>query len=125
VSRVLVIDDDECIRTLLREVLEPAGHQVLEAGEGQAGVRLLRRYPVDLVFCDLFMPGQEGLETIRIIHRERPDVLIAAISGGGSTGSIDLLEVALKFGATVALRKPLVAAEVLALAASPAQACAK
>ena len=64
-ARILVIDDVDHMRRLLRITLEEAGHQVGEAREGREAMRLLREHPADLVFCDLFMNGQDGLETIR------------------------------------------------------------
>ena len=70
-ARVLVIDDVDYLRELLVIALEEAGHQVSEAREGREAMRLLREQPADLVFCDLFMEGQEGIETIRQLRRER------------------------------------------------------
>jgi CheY-like chemotaxis protein len=105
-ARVLVVDDDEQIRSILRAILETAGHQVTEAADGAEGFRCAGREPADLVFCDLFMPGQDGLETIRDLRRDFPALPVVAMSGGGYGGELDLLPAARLLGANVALRKP-------------------
>jgi CheY-like chemotaxis protein len=105
-ARVLVVDDEEVVRSLLHSVLEPAGHQVLDASDGAEALRVVRRESVDVVFCDLFMPGQDGMETIRDLRRDFPGVPVVAISGGGYGGRVDLLPVARLLGAAQALKKP-------------------
>jgi CheY-like chemotaxis protein len=104
-ARILLIDDNDSLRRLLRLQLEAAGHQVREAGNGDDGLRLYQEGPADLVVCDLFMPGKEGLETIRELRRQW-EARIIAISGEGPVGSSDLLRVAEKLGAARALSKP-------------------
>jgi hypothetical protein len=71
------------------------------------------RAAVDLVFCDLFMPDKEGLETIREIRRDHPGVPVVAVSGGGFAGRLDLLGVARRLGAVQAIRKPFTVQAVL------------
>ena len=61
--RVLVIEDDPEIRTLLRVLLEREGYLVDVAGDGIAGIHSFRTNPADLIITDLIMPGKEGLET--------------------------------------------------------------
>jgi len=104
-AQILVIDDENHIRQLLRITLEAAGHQVREAREGREGMRLLRERPADVVFCDMFMDGQEGIETIRQLRREHPTVKVVAMSGG-SCVSQDVLQSALLLGAASVLPKP-------------------
>src|SRR5262249_44040719 len=104
-ARVLVVDDEAQVRGLLRTILEPAGHHVLDAGDGAEALRVVRREGVDLVFCDLFMPGQDGLETIRDLRRDFPGLPVVAVSGG-CDGRIDLLPVARLLGAAQTLKKP-------------------
>jgi CheY-like chemotaxis protein len=114
-ATILIIDDEEMIRRTLRLGLEMAGHQVWDAGDGAEGLRLLRRHEVDLVCCDLFMPGQEGLETIRQLRAEFPEVKVVAMSGGGFNGTLGLLSVAQKLGATRLLPKPFTLGRALAV----------
>src|SRR5262249_35924030 len=60
VASVLIIDDDEEVRGLLRLVLEQAGHRVEEVDSGEDGLCAYRRRPSDVVLCDLFMPDKDG-----------------------------------------------------------------
>ena len=103
---ILVIDDDESIRILLRTVLELEGYLVLEASDGVAGQQEYGKNPTDLVIMDLIMPGKEGIETIRDLRREFPDVKIIAVSGGGRIGAESYLKMAKGLGALRTLRKP-------------------
>jgi CheY-like chemotaxis protein len=106
-ARILIIDDDAQEREFLHHVLESAGHEVVEAAEGGQALRAYRDRPADLVLCDIFMPGKEGLETIRELRALRPDVRIIAVSGGSPNLAVDYLFVARKLGALKALDKPL------------------
>jgi PAS domain S-box-containing protein len=80
---VLVVDDEDDIRTILRNVLTSSGYRVLEAADGAGAVAVLSRAgnTVDLVVTDMRMPGMDGLETIRALRGVRPDVPIVLISG--------------------------------------------
>lgn len=104
--RILVIDDDEQIRTLLRQVMEWAGHEVFEAANGREGMVKQSRVQADLVITDLIMPEQEGLETITLLKKEYPQVKIIAISGGGRIGPDAYLPAAQELGADRAFTKP-------------------
>ncbi|MCG6880945.1 MAG: response regulator [Deltaproteobacteria bacterium] len=103
---ILVIDDDENIRRLLRAVLEIEGYHILEASDGVKGQQEYGKNPTDLVITDLIMPGKEGIETIRDLRREFPDVKIIAVSGGGRIGPESYLKMAKGVGALRTLRKP-------------------
>ena len=105
-ARLLLIDDDDAFRTMLRRTLERAGHTVTEAEEGGAGLRALATVPIDLVITDIIMPGMEGLQTIQEIRRARPGLKIIAISGGGRQHPESYLKVAQAFGAVCVLSKP-------------------
>jgi CheY-like chemotaxis protein len=111
-AHILLIDDNALLRTLLRLQLEAAGHEVLEAADGGEGVRLYRSQPVDVVLCDLFMPGKEGLETIREL-RGAGEGRIIAMSGDGPVDASDFLRMATMLGAARALNKPFDAATLL------------
>ncbi len=97
-ARILVIDDDALLRGAIRVVLESAGYEVIEAGDGDAGLRLHRELGADLVVVDLFMPERDGLEVIRAVRAEAPQAKIIAMSGGSSL-QLDLLDAATAFGA--------------------------
>lgn len=105
-ARILVIDDDEQIRLMLRKMLERDGHEVTVAPDGAVGVRTFRRQPTDLVITNILMPEKEGLATIRELHADFPDLPIIALSGGGTTRGLDFLKMAEHFGAARTFRKP-------------------
>ncbi len=112
-ARILVIDDDAAVRRAVRRVLEPLGHDVREADDGAAGLALLADGGADLVITDIFMPGQDGIETVRRIRKEFPSVKMIAMSGGDSTGRMDLRRDAVLMGAAGSLRKPFERDELL------------
>lgn len=112
-TRVLVIDDDIQIRNMLREFLTRNGYDAVVAGDGSAATELLREGLVDLVITDVVMPNKEGLETIREIRADHPDMKIIAISGGGKIGPQSYLDLARRFGAVYTFTKPLDLAAVM------------
>jgi DNA-binding response OmpR family regulator len=103
---ILVIDDDEVIRSLLRSLLERDGYDVMEAENGKIGLKLIRENGADLVITDLIMPEKEGIETIRELRRDFSDVKIIAISGGGAIGPETYLQMAKGMGAHRVFEKP-------------------
>ena len=105
-ARILVIDDEELARYTLREILEAAGHEVVEASNGNEGTTAQRFKPCDMVITDMIMPEKEGLETIIELKSEYPDLKIIAISGGGRTRNLDFLNLANEFGADQVIIKP-------------------
>jgi len=114
-ARVLVIDDEEQVRTLIREVLEGAGHEVMEAGNGREAMKLYEANPTNVVITDLVMPEQDGLETIRELRRRFPAVKIIAVSGAQQKLNLDLLYVAEKLGALRTMEKPFDIRKLVAL----------
>jgi DNA-binding response OmpR family regulator len=108
-SRILVIEDSPDAQLLLEGILRSAGHEVLTADEGEAGLALYREGRTDLVITDLLMPGKEGMETIQSLRRCDPAARIIAVSGGGAA----LLAMAGGLGARRTLAKPFLAAELL------------
>jgi CheY-like chemotaxis protein len=102
-KRILVVDDHAEVRSFIRAALESDDYGVAEAADGKQAMRHARSLPVDLVITDLVMPEQEGIETIRALRRELPDIRIIATSGafnGQFLGTAKLL------GANGALSKP-------------------
>jgi len=114
-ARILVIEDEQDIREFCRRLLTGEGHQVVEASNGEIGLSLFRQDPSDLIITDLFMPEKDGIETIRELRRDFPDVKIVAISGGTRTVSgVTFLKVASHLGAIITLAKPFSRAELIA-----------
>ncbi len=105
-ARVLVIDDDEQTRTLVRHMLSREGHEVVEAVDGADGLRLFGKSPPDLVLTDINMPGLDGHEVITAIRVLHPEVPIIAVSGGGAIAKDELLVKASALGAVEIIMKP-------------------
>jgi CheY-like chemotaxis protein len=117
-AKILVVDDDPAVQMTIRLLLERAGHSVVVAGDGHKGLAAFESGDFDLLFLDIFMPGMDGLETMRHIHRQRPTVPIIVISGrplvaDAATGP-DFLSMSIKLGAILSLPKPFKPAALLA-----------
>jgi CheY-like chemotaxis protein len=106
-THILIIDDDDQFRLMLRRTLEKEGYEVSEAGDGKQGLALFRHLHADLVITDIIMPVQEGVETILALRNEFPGTKIIAVSGGGRNAPGDYLLMAGKLGAQVTMEKPL------------------
>jgi DNA-binding NtrC family response regulator len=106
-KRVLVVDDDELVRRVLRRVLELDGHTIEEANDGQAAVIMFELSPADLVILDMIMPRKEGIETLKALRRISPGGPVIAISGGGGGDPTPYLDAAQQLGASAVMQKPL------------------
>lgn len=120
--RILVIEDNADQRELLTTMLIKAGYEVLEAPDGRVGLKLFYQQPCELVITDIFMPEQEGIETILKLKKEFLAVRIIAISGGGTRGkqlgwcgADAALEAAKNLGADRVLHKPIKIDRLLAI----------
>jgi len=112
-ATILIIEDDDQIRTMLQQVLDEEGYDVMEARDGREGTRMCREKSPDLVITDMVMPKKDGMETIVDLRMEFPDVKIIAISGGGRVGPETYLEIAKGFGAEAIFTKPFMIRELL------------
>jgi DNA-binding response OmpR family regulator len=82
---VLVIDDDDRIRTLLRDILLFGGHEVIEASDGESGIRYLEKDgAVDMVLTDLGMPLKNGWEVAKWIKTKTPQIPVVLVTGWGT-----------------------------------------
>jgi DNA-binding response OmpR family regulator len=111
---ILIIDDDDAFRRMLRITLEQAGHTVTEAGNGREGLANYRPEIHELVITDLIMPEKEGLETIAGLRRRQPSVKIIAMSGGSRYSPNTYLSTAQALGASRIFAKPFANAHLLA-----------
>jgi CheY-like chemotaxis protein len=109
-KRVLVVDDESSIRSLLKQILEDAGFEVLVAANGREAQTQFQAGPVDLVITDLMMPEMDGIQFIGAMRKQWPDVKLVATTG--ETGH-SLLRAAQLLGAHATLPKPLDAASIL------------
>jgi two-component system nitrogen regulation response regulator NtrX len=101
---ILIIDDEPGIRDVLSDVLSDEGHTVVAAEDGIAGLAHLSAHAVDLVFLDVWLPNMGGIDVLRRIRSEHPDVAVVMISGHAN---IKLAVDAVKMGAFDFLEKPL------------------
>ena len=106
-ERILIIDDEQQIRSMLRLMLERDGYEVVEAPDGIEGIEAYRQEPADLIITDLIMPNKDGIGMIIELHKEYPDVKIIAMSGGGLNKPEGYLKGAKKLGAACTLTKPI------------------
>jgi YesN/AraC family two-component response regulator len=112
-ARILIIDDEPQIRSMLRLMLERVGYEIAEAPDGIEGIRKYRENPADLIITDLIMPNKDGIGMIIDLKKEFPKVKIIAMSGGGVNRPEGYLDGAKKLGASRTLTKPIDRDEML------------
>ncbi len=124
-ARVLVIDDDDAVRSVMADMLEAAGYRVRVCQDGRGAVGLLAREPdaFDLAILDIVMPGLTARETLRELRRVNPKLVVLISSGCGPQGEAQEL---LALGAVGFVQKPFGAVELvhqvqMALGASATQ----
>jgi signal transduction histidine kinase len=105
-TRVLVIDDEEGIRTGCCRVLEPEGYIVETAASGREGLEKFRQHPADLILIDVVMPDMRGVDLLGPIHEVDPDAVCIILTG---YATVELAVQAIKSGAYDFLSKPFTA----------------
>ncbi len=120
-ARILVIDDDSSVRQIVKTALELDKHEVVEAENGNEGLRRWREDRPDLVITDIMMPEKDGYETLFELLTMEPNVKVIAMTGGGWRDTLDRLWDAQLHGASRTIPKPFsltemrrIVAEVLA-----------
>ncbi len=102
--KILIIDDEKSIRLALKDILEDEGHQVFVAEDGKKGIEISFADSFDVIFCDIKMPGIDGIEVLEKLIEEGVDSSIVMISGHGD---IETAVECLKKGAYDFIQKPL------------------
>jgi excisionase family DNA binding protein len=110
-ARILVIDDDENIRSLFKDVLEGTGHLVTTASQSGQALAYLRSGEFDLAFLDLMLPDLNGAELFKQIKELAPDLPVTIITGYPDS---DLMMKALEHGPLGAMKKPFDSGDILA-----------
>ncbi len=111
---ILVVDDEPGILNVLKNVLEAAGHTVLEAERGSDALAVLPPGGVDLTVTDLVMPDMDGFKLIPALLERFPNMKIVAMSGGClESGPNEYLQKAMGLGATQAIAKPFMLRELV------------
>ncbi len=111
--KILIIEDDVSFRNVLVQMLEKAGYEVEQAGDGNRALSICESFIPDLVITDIIMPDKEGLETIQELIIKLPGIKIIAMSGGGRFGPDSYLPLAKKLGAKCTLQKPFMRDELM------------
>lgn len=113
-ARILLVDDEPLLRETLKIALQAAGHVVSMAQNGAAALALLTDQSFDVIVTDILMPETDGLEMIMRVRKESGNVRIIAMSGGGRTRNMDMLDFATSFGADAVLAKPFLPKQLIA-----------
>ena len=111
-AKILVIEDDKVVAASLATFLKKDGHAVETVHDGIQGMASVAVDSPDVVVTDIFMPEMDGLEAIRTLRLQRPDLPIIAISGGATLSSTDALRMAHALGAKEILSKPILAEQL-------------
>ena len=114
-ARILIVDDNDDIRSMLELILRREGFDVASARDGEQALALFAERAADIVITDLFMPERDGIETIVALRDRYPEAKIIAMSGWQSQRGPDYLAVAREIGAVGTLRKPFEPRELLRL----------
>ena len=112
-NTILVVDDEQDILLSLTGILEDEGYSVLTAEDGEHALHLLDREDVDLVFLDIWLPGQDGLSILEKVRRDLQDLPVVMISGHGN---IETAVESIKKGAFDFIEKPLSLEKVMVTA---------
>lgn len=107
---ILIVDDDQQVRELIRRALESAGHLCCEAADGAEALRTMQQLPFDLVITDIVMPEQDGFAMLLAVRKASPGTPVIAISG-----ALDqpYLQDAKRLGAAGVISKPFEMRELL------------
>lgn len=103
-ANILVIDDEEVIRSYFKEILHEMGHRVSAVGTGSAGIKLIKQLIFDLVFLDLLMPEMDGAEILQQIKMMDPGLPVVIITGYPDSSAMDR---ALTHGPFAVIKKPI------------------
>ena len=102
-SRLLVVDDDESLRWVTKVQMEQSGYTVDAAPDGREALELLQQNSADLVITDLMMPGMSGLDLLKEIRSEYPDLAVIVVT---AFGTVETAVEAMKAGAYDYITKP-------------------
>ncbi|MGD9713833.1 MAG: response regulator [Thermomicrobiales bacterium] len=106
-ARVLLVEDNPLLQSLLSQLLTRLGHEVVAVRDGREALAQMRQHLIDVILTDLLMPEVDGLEVILAVRRDYPGVAVIAMSGGSARfPSADALHTARTLGAHAILPKP-------------------
>jgi len=114
-ARILLIEDEQQVRELLREILEQNGHEIIACKNGADGIRQYKESSFDLVIMDVLLPDKDGFETLNELKQHHNQVNVLAISGGYAPSTVNVLHIAQRLGARQTLAKPFDLTDFLAV----------
>ncbi|QJX48305.1 response regulator [Hymenobacter taeanensis] len=118
-NRILIVDDSFYMRTMLKNMLTDAGYDVVgEAANGQQALELATQTKPDLITLDVILPDNTGLDVLKGIRQEQPDVKVVMCS---AVGQEVIVNEALESGATAYIVKPFSEEKVLEIVGSALQ----
>lgn len=103
VKNILVVEDDADLRSIIKEQINGAGYNVLEAANGQIALRIIAGQQVDLIITDIDMPIKNGLELLEEVKRDNADIPVVVMTGGNHSEQLILAA-----GANAFVQKPFV-----------------
>ena len=112
-KHILVVDDEPEVVHFLQRFLETKGYRVSTAFDGREALAAFEKNPVDLIVLDIFMPEIDGLEVMKILMLQVPELPVLVISGGSPVDGTNLLKVAMDLGARQVFEKPIALMEIL------------
>ncbi len=112
-KHILVVDDDEMMRSYLKELLLIHDFKITEAENGKLGLKAFRENTPDLVLTDIIMPEMEGISFIRELRAHNSDIPIIAMTGNVHGKMEEYLDISSQLGADEILRKPIKSQEFL------------
>ncbi len=105
-ARILLVEDEDDLRDVIRKILELDGHDVVTAANGWQGIKMLDEIGADLVLTDAFMPDVGGVELVHRLRHLQKSAPVIVMSGGGWEDKADVLDRARAAGAVATLEKP-------------------
>ena len=111
--KILIVDDEINIRMTLKDILEDEGYETFVAGTGEKAIKIASKENINMIILDVKLPGIDGIETFKIIHKDKPELDVLMISGHSD---ISIAVNAVKLGAYDFLEKPLSMIKILTAA---------
>ena len=111
--KILIVDDEINIRMTLKDILEDEGYETYVAGTGEKAIKIASKENIDMIILDVKLPGIDGIEAFKKIHKDKPELDVLMISGHGD---ISTAVTAVKYGAYDFLEKPLSMIKILTAA---------
>ena len=111
--KILIVDDEINIRMTLKDILEDEGYETCVAGTGEKAIKIASKTNIDMIILDVKLPGIDGIETFKKIHKDKPELDVLMISGHSD---ISTAVTAVKAGAYDFLEKPLSMIKILTAA---------